>query len=329
MSRLIEEEYYEEMMEHTVRPGLEKCKIELYLEREPGREIYCAGYLAQAAKGTVLISHGFTENAEKYMETAWYLLNAGYHVYILEHCGHGRSYRLTDDNSLVHVDSYHRYIEDLVFVAQKVKKRHPNQSLYLFGHSMGGGIAAAALAEAPELFQGAILTSPMLRPLTGNVPWTLTKIITAICCRAGKAENYVVGHHPYEGKEAFEASASTSRARFEYAQKFRTEEELFRQSGASYGWLRAACGLNRMLRRGAWKRIKTSLLIFQAEKDTFVSGREQEWFVRRIARQNLGNCRLIRVPGTKHEIYNAENECLERYWGKVLRFLEECGRKND
>ena len=42
--------------------------------------------------------------------------------------------------------------------------------IYLYGHSMGGGIAAAVAARAPEMFEKVILSSPMIRPLTGGVP---------------------------------------------------------------------------------------------------------------------------------------------------------------
>ena len=81
-------------------------------------------------------------------------------MYIPEHCGHGRSYRLVEEPSLVHVDSYKRYVADLLFVARTAKKEHKNLKLYLFGHSMGGGIAAAAVAAKPKLFERLVLSSP-------------------------------------------------------------------------------------------------------------------------------------------------------------------------
>lgn len=65
-------------------------------------------YLSDAPKGVVVISHGFTESAAKYDEVAYYFLKEGYHVYIPEHCGHGRSYRLTADPFLVHIDTWRR-----------------------------------------------------------------------------------------------------------------------------------------------------------------------------------------------------------------------------
>ena len=41
----------------------------------------------------------------------YYFLKAGYYVYMPEHMGHGQSYRLTSDPSLVHIDTWKRYGE--------------------------------------------------------------------------------------------------------------------------------------------------------------------------------------------------------------------------
>ena len=107
-------------------------------------------------------------------------------MYIPEHCGHGRSYRLVEDPSLVHVDSYKRYVADLLFVARTAKKEHKNLKLYLFGHSMGGGIAAAAVAAKPKLFERLVLSSPMIRPLSGKVPWHDARTMRQLFVKQGR-----------------------------------------------------------------------------------------------------------------------------------------------
>ena len=168
-------------------------------------------------------------------------------MYIPEHCGHGRSYRLVEDPSLVHVDSYKRYVADLLFVARTAKKEHKNLKLYLFGHSMGGGIAAAAVAAKPKLFERLVLSSPMIRPLSGKVPWHDARTIATAFCKAGQAKRYVAGQKPYSGPRRFENSSSTSRVRYEYYRAKKEKEPLFQMNAASYGWLHAAACLNRDL----------------------------------------------------------------------------------
>lgn len=318
---MIKEENYIKMMNETVMPYLNARKTEVFLEREAGNKIYCAHYTSDVPKGVVFISHGFTETAEKYREHIYYFLKEGYHVYCIEHCGHGRSYRLTEDASLVHIDRYERFIEDLLFAAEFAKHENSEFPMFLYAHSMGGGIGAAAVSKRPELFAKVVLSSPMIRPLTGRVPVPIAKGIAYIACKSGKGERYAAGQKPYDGSEIFEKSASTSRARFDYYQKIRKETSMFQMNGASYGWLSSALRLNHYLRFKGWKRMNMPVLVFEAEQENYVSKREIERFVRKISRK--GDVRLIYVPGSKHEIFSGDDRIVDRYWKKTLGFFRE------
>ena len=144
MERLIlSEQGYREQMENVVKPYLDICKSVLWPEREEGKKIYCERYLADSPKGVVMISHGFTETAEKYKEVIYYFVKKQYHVYLPEYCGHGRSYRLIPDSSLIYVDDYQRYVNDFLYVAKMAAKENPGLPVFLYGHSMGGGLAVA------------------------------------------------------------------------------------------------------------------------------------------------------------------------------------------
>lgn len=118
---ILPEDGYAEAMETVVRPYLAKRMTTGYLEREPGRQIFYARCLSDQPGGIVVISHGYTETIEKYLENIYYFLKAGFHVFMPEHCGHGRSYRMCSDTgelSLVHVDDYQRYVDDLLSVSR-------------------------------------------------------------------------------------------------------------------------------------------------------------------------------------------------------------------
>lgn len=134
--QIIHETEYEETMKNTVEPYLSARRRELYVpgadypfrnenKRITGK-IHMLQYLSDAPKGVVVISHGFTESAAKYDEVAYYFLKEGYHVYIPEHCGHGRSYRLTADPFLVHIDTWRRYVRDFLKACRYIKKAHPD-----------------------------------------------------------------------------------------------------------------------------------------------------------------------------------------------------------
>lgn len=317
---ILKEKDYKETMAQTVIPYLRARQSQLWLERQHGRKIHCMRYRAEQGKGVVLISHGFTETAEKYQEVIYYFLKKGFHVYCMEHCGHGHSYRFVKDLSLVHIDRYERYVEDLLFVAETAKKENAGLPLFLYAHSMGGGIGAAAAAKEPACFDKVILSSPMLRPRTDPAPWQLAQTIAGICCLLGKDREYVMGQKPYDGLERFAESASTSEARFAFYQERRKAETLYQMNAPSYGWLRNAGRMNRFLRTKGWRQISAPVLLFQAEQDAFVSLQEQERFIRKL--NGRGEAQLVKVAGTKHEIYNADEAVLKGYWEKVFAFLE-------
>lgn len=319
---IIKEQNFAEQMAHIVEPYLADRRQETFLEREPERKIYCASYQADEPKGLILISHGFTETADKYFELAYYFLKSGFHVYIPEHLGHGRSTRLVEDLSLVHIDDYHTYVDDLLAAAFAAKQSYPELPLYLYGHSMGGGIAACAAARQPEVFSRLILSSPMIRPQTGRIPLTAVKAILPVKLKLGKDKEYLSGHHPYDATETFETSASTSRARFDYYQKKRRLTPLYQTNGATNKWLSEALHMEHYLLTDGWKQIQIPTLLFQAELDTLVCSGPQEQFAKQIHRQTPGLIKFIRVPDAKHELYNTTDDILIPYIAKILAFLQ-------
>lgn len=318
---ILQDESFSKDMKETAVPYLEQRKKEIWLPRGKDRYLHCERYLADEAVGVAVISHGFTETAEKYQEVIYYFLKEHYHVYIPEHCGHGHSYRLVKDLSLVHVDSYWRYVRDLLAVAHLARKEYGELPMFLYAHSMGGGVGAAALAMEPDLFQKAVLTSPMIRPLTAGLPWSVARVAAGVLCRVGKRRNYVPGGHVFDGKEYFEDSASTSRERFDFYQVKRNTNPLYQMCSPSNGWLNEAAKLNRYLHKYGWRRIETPVLIFQAQEDTFVSSRQQNIFAAKIRKAGKTSAKVVYVPGTRHEIYNSPAAVLRKYWRTVFRFL--------
>ena len=320
MERLIlSEQGYREQMENVVEPYLDIRKSVLWPEREEGKKIYCERYLADSPKGVVMISHGFTETAEKYKEVIYYFVKKQYHVYLPEYCGHGRSYRLIPESSLVHVDDYQRYVDDFLYVAKMATKESGTSGIFIWtfhGWRSGGSGGSAGAGTFQE--SGAFLPDDSSGYRKYPVP--VAKQIAFGACQQGKGAEYVVGQHPYEGRENFENSSSTCKVRFEYYQDKKEKEPLFQTNGASYSWLYQAGRLNRYLQRKAWKKIQAPVLIFQSAEDHLVSKPEQVRFVVKLARRGLTSGTMIIVPGTKHEIYGSGSRILRGYWKRILRF---------
>ena len=307
-------------MTEEVEPFLATRQEELWFTRSGYQKLHCMKYLAEDAKGSVLISHGFTESAEKYLEVIYYFVKAHYHVFVVEHCGHGYSYRLCEELSKVHIDDHRRYVEDLAHVAQYIRKEC-SLPLYLFAHSMGGAIGALTAAKYPELFDKVLLTSPMIRPAVGSIPWTAIKAMSGAACLLGKRTAYIPGHHAYEGLEAFESSCSTSRERFDYYNEKKATTKAYQTSGATYGWMYQTTKIYHSLMKKAVKQIKKPVLLIQAGADNVVSLPDQKLFIQKLRANGNTNARLITIQNAKHEIYNSVDEDAKKYWRLVFSFL--------
>ena len=313
---------YKTLMEQTIEPFLQKYRKEFWMERDDEKKIYCLRFRVKNPKAVVVISHGFTENEEKYKENIYRFLKRNYSVYFMEHCGHGRSYRLVEDLSLVHIDRFERYVDDFLMLAHLAKVENPKVPIYVFGHSMGGGIAAAAVTKEPELFEKVVLSSPMIRLYTGKIPYHEARLAAKSCCMAGKAEHYVMGYEPYQGPKSVEHSSSMRQDQHDYYQNIRKAEPMFQTNAPSYGWMYEADRLNRYLRKYAAKNIKCPLLLFQAEREHLVSNKAQMRFILRLRKAGHRTAKLVHVRGSKHEAFNATKRIREAFWRRVFLFLE-------
>ncbi len=318
---LIREDGYARAMDETVQPYLAERRAELWPERLPGKKLHLMRYRADRPRAAVVFSHGFTEAEEKYAELVYYFLNMGYTVYFPEHCGHGYSYRMTEDDSLVHIDSFDTYIEDLLFVSRQAKEDSPDLPLYLFAHSMGGGVGAAAAAREPKLYDKVLLHSPMIRPLTAGIPWGVTKVIVSLTTAVGMSRHYIFGSKPYDGIEDFDTSCAMSRPRFDYYQQRRAKNPRLQTNAGSLGWLRGAIKLNRELMKEDWKKIEAPVLLLQAEKENMVSTEEQVRFVEKLKQSGKCPVEFMIFKNAKHEIFNSTDDVLEPYWEKVFAFF--------
>lgn len=324
---ILREDTYAAQMDETVLPFLDSRKQELWLAREdnPEQKLYCVKYTLscdeEICRGVVIISHGYTENTDKYREVIYYFLKMGYHVYMPDHCSHGRSYRLTEDPCVIHVDRYERYVEDFLSVIHRAKADYKELPFYVYAHSMGGAIAVAAIAQEPDLFEKIILSSPMIQPDTHPLPWKAARFLAGIACLCQKSSHYLPGGRPFDGSELFEFSSSVSEARFDYQQSNRIANPELQNSCGSYGWTYNAGKLCHFIMRTGWKEIRVPLLLFQSEGDFVVSAKAQYKFIRKISRLHLAPTWLIKVSDSRHEIYNSEYETLVKYWTKIFRFL--------
>lgn len=314
----ISEDVYVEKMADVVEPYLEELIQTGYVTGKKDVSLYYEKYIVKQAKGTVVISHGFTENLEKYNEMIYYFTNMGYSVYALEHRGHSRSGRLGKDDTQVNVEDFDYYVEDLkTFLDKVVVPEASKDNLYLFGHSMGGGIAVRFLETYTKYFDAAILSSPMIEVNTGTVPDFLAKALAYGISYTKYADEYVLGHGPYTDDYDLAGSGTSSEVRYNYNYNTRINNEELRMGGASYRWCSEAFAATYTMR--LWcqaSKVKIPVILFQAGQDTYVGNDGQNTFAKYAK-----NCELVRYENAKHEIYAECDEIQTDYLNKVFGFL--------
>ena len=87
--RWITEENYAEQMRSVAEPYVAERTEAGFFERVQGEPIYFEHFRADSPKAVIVISHGFTESIRKFTESVFYMLQAGYEVWGLDHRGHG------------------------------------------------------------------------------------------------------------------------------------------------------------------------------------------------------------------------------------------------
>lgn len=343
---MLDESRYAQEMESRVRPALAACRREGWFDPapvdgveplpHPGKLHYVTYDAARFDEqrqdgatggfhGAIVISHGFTEFAEKYDELVFYFLLAGYSVCVLEHRGHGRSARDVDNPGLVWIDDWRRYVADLAAFALNVgQELAGDQPLNLFCHSMGGGIGAAVLERYPMLFDKAVLSAPMIAPQTGMPMW-LTRALVNLLCALGLGRQRVFGQRLFDPEAPIDLSQYelSSEARERWYHRLRVEHPEYRMYAATFDWVRQALDLNRaVLDRRACEQIETPILLFQAGRDVWVRNAPQDEFIRRVSD---GGCpaRLVRIDDSQHEVFSMPNRVYEPYLEQILAFYAD------
>ncbi|WP_054742310.1 alpha/beta fold hydrolase [Cellulosilyticum ruminicola] len=315
---VLSEDNFEEQMLEVVEPYIASVTTSGYFISNDYTDIYYEYYTVPSAKGNIVVSHGFTESLEKYTELAYYFLQEGFNVYIIDHRGHGLSERTTSDLSLVDVKSFDNYINDLyTFINEFITSKQDDLPLFLFAHSMGGGIGTGLLEAYPDLFDGAVLSSPMLGINLGSVPKFAANIISNTATLLGQGSQYIISHNPFNLEyETFDASSSSSLARFNYYLDKKINNKHLQTSGASYSWLKEALyATHNMIKPENLERITTPILLFQSENDSLVLPGPQYALV-----NNVPSAELIFVPEAKHELFSTPNELFIPYLNTVLDF---------
>ena len=315
---LISSPDYTRVMDTVVLPGLQAREKRADLSGLDGTPLYCSSWDADHPAGTVLVLHGFTENAFKYSELIWSLLQNGFSVVAYDQRGHGRSGRAEglSDASVTHVDSFEDYVSDLELVCSRVLASMPAPHM-IFAHSMGGAVAALYLERHPETFAAASLCAPMIAPNTSGVPVFVASAICGAAALLKRGKRHPFFMKPWSGPEDFSTSCATDPARFAWYDAVKTAREEFHNSVPTYQWTRESVHVTKkILAPGAPEKIACPVLLSSADQDFSVMPGPQKQFIARVPRG-----KRIFVAGSRHEIFRSKNDVFFPWWHEILAFL--------
>ena len=316
-TRIFTEENYTEKMNGEAALWRDAHMKQLRFRSPGGTRLHSRYAVNPDARGAVVLEHGFTEYAEKFLEMMYYFYQEGYSVFMYDQRGHGRSGRKIADENLVYVASFDEYTSDLeYFIDHVVKKQAPGLPLLLFGHSMGGCVSALFVEQHPDVFRGAVLSSPMLKMAFGDTPELAVRFVAAFSNMAGWNARGIPGTAGFKAEPDFEHSCATSKARYLYHFDEQVTHRAYQTTGATYGWARAALRATDLVMKDAAKAA-VPILLCQAGQDQLVDNAAQDRFA-----MTAPDVTLVRFPTAKHEIYRSTEDVLQLYYETILNFFD-------
>ena len=211
--------------------------------------------------------------------------------------------------------NYEKYMET---VCDALLKDMPGPHA-VFCHSMGGAVTGLFMEDHPGVFDRAVFCAPMIAPNRSGIPLFAGKLICRGAELLGHGSRRLFMSRPYDGPENFETSCASSRERFDWYDAVRVNTPAFHTNGPTYEWTKQSLSVTGwLLAPGAVEKITVPVRVYSAESDNSVLPEEQKRFAERLIRG-----KLIRVPGSRHEIYRSPDEVLFPWWHEILGFFGE------
>ena len=261
-------------------------------------------------KGLFLLSHGLAEHSLRYAPLARYLAARGYEVYGFDHRGHGKT-KAPDAplGRLAQKGGETKVLADLAAVRGHAASAHPGRPLILFGHSMGGMIAARAAQIEPQAYAGLCVWNSHLNPgIAGRLGIALLKAE-----RLFKGSDVPSRFGPLFTFDAWAGSVKNPRTEFDWLSRDEAEvakyiaDPLCGFDCSVSLWIdllgmALAGGLRENLSRLP-KDLSVNL-VGGAEDPATDQGRAMTWLAGRLRSLDIKNVHLTIYPDMRHETLN-------------------------
>lgn len=116
------------------------------------------------SKKGILIAHGYAEYVDRYRSLIDRLSKEGYHVFAIDHYGHGRS-----EGTKGLIKDMNHILDDISEWFESLQTQNKDFQWYIFGHSMGGGIALELTLRHQDSVKALLLSGALIQ-LPDTVP---------------------------------------------------------------------------------------------------------------------------------------------------------------
>jgi len=267
----------------------------------------------------MLLLSGRGEYLEKYTETVADLTQRGYDVYAFDWQGQGLSSRMLVNRHKGYVQSYDDYLADLHYFIKTAMTPSAKAPFYLLAHSMGAHIGLRYLHDHLTIFQGVVLTAPLIDIGMSPLLKKFLRTYVRVAIKLGLAKRYVPGAGDVNpnGQEFENNKLTNDRMRFERMNRQLSENPGLVLGGVTHQWLLATfCSIDRIGAKGFIERINLPVLIVTAGNDSIVSLNAQKSIYKR-----LPQCRLVIIENAKHEILVEADEFRNQFWQAFDEFI--------
>lgn len=268
--------------------------------------IYVASFENPDATASVVLTTGWSETFLKYGSIIRTLYEEGYNVYTYDHQSQGLSGRWLPDTQSTWVNSFDDYVNDYVYFVTQILQNDRNKlKIYVLAHSMGGFVAAVAMARNPSIINKAVLIAPMLRMKCGTrqmnyrfpAPQPIVHWLAYLNWVVGLGTAHSVGYPNEVCTDKVPRDTFTSdEEQLENMEALRRKHPNTIATCVTNDWIRKSLELQIEFSR-LYSLVRTNCLILNATKDYLVYNRAMEDFTDAAA-----HTRLATVPDSYHEL---------------------------
>ncbi len=130
----------------------------LHWKNAEGLTLFATEWPVEKPKAVIALLHGQGEHIGRYRPVAEWFNQHQIAVLGYDHQGYGRS-----EGNRGHAKNLEVLLDDIGLLLDKTRQQYPGTPLFLYGHSMGGGLALNYVTRREPDLTGLIVTSPWIR----------------------------------------------------------------------------------------------------------------------------------------------------------------------